>query len=135
MKKVILAGASVSSAISLALIGAAPASAAPDVTGEQYNKAQAILKSQGFSAVFGGSVGDVLPQSKCLVSDQTVTSGGKVRLRLDCTQAAANQITPPSGAPGAPSAPGAPDGPAAVVPGAAPVPGGFPQVGVPVRVG
>lgn len=63
-----------------------------NVIGEQYGRALAILKSQGVKAYFGGSTGSVLPQSSCLVGSQKVTSGGRMLLMLDCTQAAADQI-------------------------------------------
>lgn len=90
-----------------AVLGAGPAVAQPaapspyNVTGEQYGRALAILKSQGVKAYFGGSRGSVLPQSACLVDQQKVTSGGRMLLELDCTQAAADQIkaSGPTGGP------------------------------------
>lgn len=136
MKKLALAVGGTAAAISMAVVGAAQANAAPDVTGETYNSAKQILQAQGFSTMFAGSVGSDAPQSKCIVIGQT-SMGSAIGLRLDCTKAtvAAAAAAGPNPAAG-PAAPGGPPGaPAAVVPGAAPVPGGFPQVGVPVAVG
>ncbi|MGB0877688.1 MAG: hypothetical protein ACPGVY_06455 [Mycobacterium sp.] len=81
-----------------ALVGAGvaisqPAQESPyNVTGEQYGRALAILKSQGINAYFGGSTGSVLSQSACLVDKQKLTSGGRMLLTLDCTQAAADEV-------------------------------------------
>jgi hypothetical protein len=90
-KLVLLVGGS-AAAVTMAVVGAGQASAqAPDVVGETYGKAVAILKSQGYNAIFGGSVGSDLPQSQCLVIEQQAgktqwgQTGGTVRLRLDCT--------------------------------------------------
>lgn len=84
MKKLALFAGGAGAALSMALFGAAQASAAPpDVTGEMYGKAVAILKSHGYKAIFGGSIGNDLPQSQCLVIEQQA-SGRNVRLRLDC---------------------------------------------------
>ena len=91
-----------------ALMGAGVALSQPsvetspyNVVGEQYGRALAILKSQGVKAYFGGSTGSALPQSSCLVDHQKVTSGGRMLLKLDCTQAAADQIAAmgPTGGP------------------------------------
>jgi hypothetical protein len=137
VKKLVGLGAGVSAAIAMAVIGAAHANAAPtDVTGETYNNALQDLRNAGFtSVIFGGSVGGDVTQGNCIVSDESALPGGWVRLRLNCTKAAALAAAGPAAPPGAHGAPGAPAGPVAVVPGAAPVPGGFPQVGVPVAVG
>jgi len=80
-----------------ALIGAGVAISQPsespyNVTGEQYGRALAILKSQGVTGYFGGSTGSALTQSACLVDKQKVTSGGRMLLTLDCTEAAADVI-------------------------------------------
>ena len=82
-----------------------------NVVGEPYAKALQLLRSQGVKAYFGGSSGSDLPQSACIVSQQKVTSGGRMYLNLDCTQAAADRATDstpatplaPGGAPGAPA--------------------------------
>ncbi len=98
MRKLVVFSCGLVVAGSAALIGGGVAISQPaqpsayDVTGEQYGRALAILKSQGVKAYFGGSTGSVLPQSACLVSSQKVTSGGRMLLTLDCTQAAADQI-------------------------------------------
>ncbi|KWX68538.1 hypothetical protein [Mycobacterium sp. NAZ190054] len=98
MKKLVLLSGGFVAAGTAALIGAGaaisqPAQTSPyNVVGEQYGRALAILKSQGVKAYFGGSTGSVLPQNACLVGQQKVTSGGRMLLMLDCTQAAADQI-------------------------------------------
>lgn len=98
MKKIIVLSGGLVVAGSAALIGAGVALSQPsqqspyNVTGEQYGRALAILKSQGVKAYFGGSTGSVLPQFNCLVDSQKVTSGGRMLLNLDCTQAAADAI-------------------------------------------
>jgi hypothetical protein len=98
VKKLALLAGGVGAAVAMAVIGSAQASAdAPDVTGEMYGKAVAILRSQGYSAVFGGAIGDDLQQSQCLVSDQEPMSNGKQRLRLDCN------LQPGQEKPGAPN--------------------------------
>ncbi|WP_099020774.1 hypothetical protein [Mycolicibacterium palauense] len=85
MKKFALFASGASAALAVAVFGAGQASAAaPDVTGEMYGKAVSILKSQGYKAMFGGSIGSDLPQSQCLVIDQQGGSNGIQRLRLDC---------------------------------------------------
>ena len=98
MKKVALLVPGVGAAVAAAIIGAAQASAdAPYVIGEPYARAVAILQSQGYTAVFGGSVGSDLPQSQCIVIDQKgqvgnswstpwnpMGGGGTMKLRLDC---------------------------------------------------
>lgn len=72
-------------AVAMAVIGAGPASAAPpDVTGEPYGKAIAVLKNLGYKGVFGGGIGNDLPQSQCVVLEQQPASGNTVRLRLNC---------------------------------------------------
>ena len=68
----------------MAVIGAGPASAErPDVTGEPYGKAIAVLKNPGYKGVFGGGIGNDLPQSQCTVIEQQ-PAGRTVRLRLNC---------------------------------------------------
>lgn len=86
MKKFVFLGGGVSAVIAMAVIGAGQASAdAPDVTGETYGKAVAILKNQGYKATFGGAIGGDLPQPQCVVIDQSGLKSGAQRLRLDCT--------------------------------------------------
>jgi hypothetical protein len=99
LKKLALTVGGVGAAVAMAVIGAGNASAnPPDVTGEAYGKAVAILHSQGYSAVFGGSVGSDLPQSQCIVSQQkTIGTGAKQSLMLDCT------LAPGQEKPGAPN--------------------------------
>lgn len=98
MKKLVLFAGGAGAAVVMAVLGAAQASAnAPDVTGETYGKAVAILHSQGYSTVFGGSIGSDLPQSQCVVAEQASMTNGKQRLRLDCT------LAPGQEKPGAPN--------------------------------
>jgi hypothetical protein len=92
VKKIALFAGGVGASIAMAVIGAGNAHAnPPDVTGEAYGKAVAILHAQGYSSVFGGSVGSDLPQSQCIVTDQASLTNGKQRLRLDCTLAPGQQ--------------------------------------------
>ena len=73
-----------SAAVAMAVIGAGQASAEPpDVTGEPYGKAISVLKNLGYKGVFGGGIGNDLPQSQCLVLEQQ-PAGRTVRLRLNC---------------------------------------------------
>jgi hypothetical protein len=96
VKKVALLVAGVGAALTMGVVGAGHAVAdVPDVTGETFNSAKAILQAQGIQATFGGSVGGDLPQSQCIVIEQTGQgssiwsrtpgSTGVMRLRLDCT--------------------------------------------------
>jgi hypothetical protein len=153
-KLVVLSGGLVAAG-SVALVGAGVALSQPqpspyNVTGEQYGRALAILKSQGIKAYFGGSRGSVLSQSSCLVDQQKVTAGGRMLLSLDCTQAAADQIKaqgptggPTVGANGVTTVTATPVVPIAGAPGAgAPVagapqqiPGGPPIPGQPLPAG
>ena len=85
MKKVVLLVGGASAAITMVVIGAGHAGAdVPDVTGETYGKAVAILHSQGIKPLFGGSIGSDLPQSQCTVSQQTIVPPYKMKLMLDC---------------------------------------------------
>ncbi len=95
MKKLALLVPGVGAAVAIAVIGAGQASAqAPNVIGETYGKAVALLRASGYTAVFAGSVGSDLPQSQCIVIDQQGQSStntwnptgtaGAMRLRLDC---------------------------------------------------
>ena len=99
MKKLALMVGGAGAAVAMAVVGAGNASAnAPDVTGEAYGKAVQILHSQGYSAVFGGSVGSDLPQVQCIVSQQkSIGTGAKQSLMLDCT------LAPGQEKPGAPN--------------------------------
>ncbi len=99
MRKVAVFSGGLVIAGSAALVSAGVAMSQPsadtspyNVLGEQYTRALAILKSQGVKAYFGGSRGSALPQSACLVDQQKMTSGGRMLLSLDCTQAAADYI-------------------------------------------
>ncbi|KRE33115.1 hypothetical protein ASG82_23100 [Mycobacterium sp. Soil538] len=157
MRKLVVFSGGLVAAGTIALVGAGAALSQPagapspyNVTGEQYGRALAILKSQGIKAYFGGSRGSVLPQSACLVDQQKVTSGGRMLLSLDCTQAAADQIKaqgptggPTVGANGVTTVTPTPVVPIAGAPGAgAPVagapqqiPGGPPIPGQPLPAG
>lgn len=95
MKRVALLVGGASATVAMAVIGAGQAFAdAPDVVGETYGSAVGILQSHGYGTVFGGSVGSDLPQSQCIVINQSSELGnawttpmgqvGTMRLRLDC---------------------------------------------------
>lgn len=111
MKKLVVLGAGVIAATSIGLISAGLASSQPanpngmNVIGEPYYKAVKILKGQGLSTGFGGSVGSALPQAQCMVSSQKMLSSGKMLLNLDCSEEAAQMMAEQgslgSGAPGA----------------------------------
>ena len=90
MNKLVMLSGGCLAAGTVALLGAGAAMSQPqagtsahpsNVVGEQYGRALAILKSQGYKAVFGGSIGNDLPQSQCLVLEQQ-PAGRNVRLRL-----------------------------------------------------
>lgn len=88
MKKLALLVSGTSAVVAMTVIGIGQASAdPPDVTGEVYGKAVALLKASGYKAVFGGSVGDDLPQQQCRVASAQPISGSgfKLKLMLDCT--------------------------------------------------
>jgi hypothetical protein len=108
VKKLAVLSAGMVAAGSVALISAGVAISQPNpdansinVVGEPYAKALQVLKSQNVKAFFGGSHGSVLPQAQCLVSEQRVTSGGRMYLQLDCSQEAADLLAEmgPAGGP------------------------------------
>jgi hypothetical protein len=99
-----------------------------NILGEPYYKAVAILHAQNIKTVFGGSVGDGVPQAQCIVTSQKYLSSGKMSLMLNCSKAAQPEAPPPSSAGTAPSIPD--DG------GSRPTPGAPGTVTVtPVQVG
>lgn len=107
MNKLVLLGAGVAATAATALLTAGVAGSQPaenhsyNVVGEPYQKALAILKSQGVNATFGGSVGSALPQAQCLVDSQKVNRSGKMLLMLDCSAAAEERLAAmgPAGGP------------------------------------
>ncbi len=108
MKKLVALSGGLVAAGSVALIGAGVALSQPatdqsslNVVGEPYQKALAVLKSQGVKGYFGGSFGSVLPQAQCLVDEQKITAGHRMLLMLDCSQKAADELAAmgPSGGP------------------------------------
>ena len=114
MKRIALMVGGAAVALGAVVLATGPASAdVPDVIGETYGQAVAILKNQGDQAVFGGSTGDDLPQSQCVVIAQN-SAGRSQRLRLDCKLAPGqampvapntHRLVPQGG-----SVPGLPDG-------------------------
>ena len=98
MRKLVVLGAGALAATSIGLLSAGVASSDPmngsqmNVIGEPYYKAVKILKGQGLSTGFGGSVGSALPQAQCMVSSQKMTSNGRMLLNLDCSEEAAQQL-------------------------------------------
>ncbi|BBY97632.1 hypothetical protein [Mycolicibacterium fallax] len=135
MRKIALLTGGCAAVVAMAVLGTGSAAAeAPDVVGETFATASAILKSQGYKAQFGGAIGHDLPQSQCMVVEQTA-AGRMQRLRLDCnlapgqTQPAApntHRLVPQGG-----SMPGLPDGNGA----SRPTPGAGTVTVVPVPVG
>jgi hypothetical protein len=114
VKKLVVLGAGALAVASAALLSPALAQSDPadpsalNVVGEPYGKAVAILKSQGVKTMFGGATSGELPQSQCIVYEQTAISRGKMRLMLDCSAKAAKDAAGdlPAGA-----GPGGPPGP------------------------
>jgi hypothetical protein len=99
VKKLVVLSGGLVVAGSAALIGAGIALSQPaqdmssyNVIGEPYQKALQILKSQGVKSRFNGSFDSVLPQAQCLVYEQKVNSQGVMLLKLDCSQAAKDQL-------------------------------------------
>lgn len=94
MKKLAVLGAGAIAAATVALLAPGVADSSPgsaaalNVVGEPYGRALSILKSQGVKAFFGGAVGSDYPQAECIVAQQKITSGGRMLLNLDCTEAA-----------------------------------------------
>jgi len=81
-----------------------------NVVGEPYGRAVAILRAQGVSTRFGGSVGSDVPQGRCIVSSQKVLGTTRqMQLMLDCTQASQPEqpVAPPVATAATPGAPGA----------------------------
>ena len=71
-------------AAALALLTAGTAGA--DDTGQTYAEVQKALKAQGFTVVESTSIGDQVPQSKCLVVKQLTSANGHVMLSLNCNK-------------------------------------------------
>ena len=138
MKKLVVFGAGVLAAGSVALLSAGAAVSDPvdtsayNVVGEPYGKAVAILKNMGVKATFGGSRGSALPQAECLVDQQKVTSS-KMLLMLDCTAKAAEAAEAAEAAQEA-AVPGAPTVGSNGVTTVTPTPVG-PQPGMAIPVG
>jgi hypothetical protein len=111
VKKLVVLGAGSIALTAAALLSPAIAASEPaspnalNVVGEPYAKALKILKSQNVKAFFGGSHGDDVPQSQCIVDQQKITGGGRMYLMLDCTQTAVDDAA--GSAPVVAAAPGA----------------------------
>jgi hypothetical protein len=98
---------------SMGFISAGQASSdngAVDVSGQTYAQAVKVLRSMGYRASFGGSVGSDVPQAQCVVESQKILPKARVSLMLNCTKAAQpdpgqNAV---AGAPVPGQAPGAP---------------------------
>jgi hypothetical protein len=117
VKKLVVLGAGTLAVAAAALLSPALAQSDPvnanslNVVGEPYGRAVAILKSQGVKTMFGGATSGELPQSQCIVYQQTVVSNAKMRLMLDCSQKAAEDA---AGSMPAGTGPGGPPGPPTV---------------------
>jgi hypothetical protein len=109
VRKLVVLGAGALAATSIGLLSAGVASSDPmngnqmNVIGEPYYKAVKILKGQGLSTGFGGSVGSALPQAQCMVSSQKMTSNGRMLLNLDCSEEAAQQLAEANAGAGGPA--------------------------------
>jgi hypothetical protein len=131
VKKTALLVAGASAAVAMGVFGAGHAVAdVPDVTGLDFNTASAVLKSQGFTVMFDGSIGSDLPESQCIVVHQTMAAFGVMRVRLDCSLHP-GQTKPP--APGTRSV--VPGGGPGAQTGARPTPGAGTVTVTPVPVG
>ncbi len=101
MKKVVAFSAGSAALATMGFLFAGHASSDTlDVTGITYAQAVQVLKSQGYMIEFGGSVGDAVPQSQCVVESQKVLPQGWVSVMLNCTKAA--QAALPAANPNAP---------------------------------
>ncbi len=104
MKKLLAATAGSVALASMGFFAAGHANSdnngAADVTGQTYASAVKVLKSQGYKAVFGGSVGSDIPQAQCIVESQKFMKNARVSLMLNCTKAA--QPAPSAADPNAP---------------------------------
>jgi hypothetical protein len=80
-----------------------------DVSGQTYQQAVRILKSQRYRPVFGGSFGSEVPQAQCIVESQKMLPMARVSLMLNCTKAA--QPAPGENSPAGSGVPGGPPGP------------------------
>ncbi len=107
MKKLVAVAAGSAALATMGFLSAGHASSdsgALDVSGNTYAQAVKILQSQGYKAVFQGSVGSDVPQSQCVVESSKILTKGRVALMLNCTKAA-------QPAPGANNVPGTPGPP------------------------
>jgi hypothetical protein len=113
VKKLVAVSAGSLALASMGFIFAGQASSdngAVDVSGQTYAQAVKILRSMGYRASFGGSVGSDVPQAQCVVESQKFLAKYRVSLMLNCTKAAQpapgqNQV---AGAPAPGQPPGAP---------------------------
>ncbi len=108
MKKLLAVAAGSVALASMGFLTAGHASSdngAADVSGQPYAQAVKVLRSEGYKAVFGGSVGSDLPEAQCIVASQKFLPNRRVSLMLNCTKAA--QPAPSAAAPSAadPNAP------------------------------
>jgi hypothetical protein len=83
-------------------------SGALDVSGNTYAQAVKILQSQGYKAVFEGSVGSDEPEAQCVVESQKTLSMARIALMLNCTKAAQAALAGNNVAGAGPGAPGPP---------------------------
>ena len=111
MKKLVALAAGSGALAAMGFLSAGHASSdsgALDVSGNTYAQAAKILQSEGYKAVFEGSVGSDVPQPQCVVESQKTLPHARIALMLNCTKAAqaalaGNNATPPAaGPPGAP---------------------------------
>lgn len=111
MKKLVALAAGSAALAAMGFLSAGHASSdsgALDVSGNTYAQAVKILQSEGYKAVFEGSVGSDVPQPQCVVESQKTLKYGRVALMLNCTKAAQAAVAGNDVAGATPGAPGPP---------------------------
>ena len=111
MKKIVPLAAGSAALAAMGFLSAGHASSdsgALDVSGNTYAQAVKVLQSQGYRAVFEGSVGSDVPQPQCVVESEKTLPYSRIALMLNCTKAAQaalagnNVAGPAAGPPGGP---------------------------------
>ena len=111
MKKLVAVAAGSAALATMGFLSAGHATSdngALDVSGNTYAQAAKILQSQGYKAVFQGSVGSDVPEAQCVVASQKLLPHARVALELNCTKAAQAALAGNEAAGAPPGPPGAP---------------------------
>lgn len=111
MKKLVALAAGSGALAAMGFLSAGHASSdsgALDVSGNTYAQAAKILQSEGYKAVFEGSVGSDVPQPQCVVESQKTLPHARIALMLNCTKAAQAALAGNEVAGAAPGPPGPP---------------------------